>query len=155
MLNLMAAKHPGVAQEIKKALGAHPERGTLAQLAKDLGVTPTSVTRWYKLESSPEPSLWAAIEHYLDLHAGTLERASNEGVTAANQTAATSTPLDLEQPTNAQMLEVLEQIRDVVRLNYTVLSQLAKREGVAPPVPTTRSSDPPPVPSGRRRSDRS
>ena len=68
----VAARDPHVSQVIRDTLGDPAPRGALARLAKTLGVSPPAVSRWYTLESSPERTMWPALERALGLDEGTL-----------------------------------------------------------------------------------
>lgn len=145
----MAAKHPGVSKAISGALGKRPERGTLARLAEAVGVKAPTVSRWYNGDSSPDPSLWVAIEEHLDMHAGTLERAA--GGNSEPEPVKPSVPDD---PSNGALLDVLEDLLAVVQDNKALLVALAKRQGIPLPARSKRARAPRALNVGRRKDDR-
>lgn len=68
----MAARDQQVSQAIRVAIGDPAPRGALARLAEKLGTSPANVSRWYSLQSTPDPQLWPRIEQALELPPGTL-----------------------------------------------------------------------------------
>ena len=68
----MAARDQQVSQAIRVAIGDPAPRGALARLAEKLGTSPANVSRWYSLQSTPDPVLWPRIEQALELSPGTL-----------------------------------------------------------------------------------
>lgn len=67
----MTATYPAVCDEIATAIDQQGW-GTKARLARDVGVQPTSVGRWYEGLDSPKPGLWPAIEASLGMDDGRL-----------------------------------------------------------------------------------
>lgn len=69
-------RYPGVNALIKEALGDPPAIGVLSDLAKKVGVTASTVSRWNSGGASPDPGQWPAIEDALGMTPGTLKAAS-------------------------------------------------------------------------------
>lgn len=70
----VAARDPHAARTIRDAIGDPAPRGALTRLAEQLGVKPSVVSRWYTLTSSPERTMWPAIEVALQLPHGALHQ---------------------------------------------------------------------------------
>ena len=106
-------------------------------VAAMLGVSPQAVSAWENDVNPPGRMMVGALDR---LYGGDGFVLGLFGITRPEST------ID-------DVMAAVEQVRDAVRLCYTVLAQLAEREGVEPPTPATRSSDPRPVNAGRRKDD--
>lgn len=136
----MAARHPEVAQLVRMGLGVPPERGMLKRLSDELGVSAPTVSRWYSLESSPDPSMWERIEELLDMGHGELSRAAM--ITQPGQAG----------PTNAELLEAIQALHALIANMGAVIEQLAAQVlGPTNPAGQPAPASPATSPRGRSR----
>lgn len=111
----MAARHPAVSEAIRAAIGEHPDRGALTQLANTVGTTVSAVSRWHAVASSPTPELWPAIEQALRMPAGSLAAADRQAAGLAKVRHPSASPDD-----QAVLAEVTQLRGEVARLGRQV-----------------------------------
>lgn len=104
----MPGTHPfdaaAVSKRVSRALQEGPP-GTQAALARVLGVTPTSVNRWAKRHTVPDPTKWAAIEHFFGWEPRTLLKVA--GTALGSYTARpVEKPAQLHEILGGQLLAV-------------------------------------------------
>lgn len=69
----------GTVREEVARLIADGGRGTATRLARHLGVSNATVSKWTNGQTNPDPDHWPGIEAFFDLPAGALSQLSSEG----------------------------------------------------------------------------
>lgn len=106
-------------------------RGEKTALAKALGVTAQTVTKWVQDETTPDPERWPAIERALGLAPATLSRAAGFAVTQSPRAFP-----DMRQVIRDQVVAVIDGLSsDELMDAYVAVSWVQARAIYLPQIP--------------------
>lgn len=100
---------------------------TASQLAKDVGVTQPTASRWLNGLSEPGPQYWESIEKSLELEPGTLLEAKQALIAAkVHDYHRPNTEIDFETMDTGRLAEILQQVVDKLEQQTIILESMRK-----------------------------